>query len=82
MHHPGLVTDGERQLPGEDDRDLLLDVVMRRGRGARLEGDEVRHHGVGGDWPELQARNDGQRVEIADMDEAAGRVGRLADWSK
>ena len=56
VHHPGLAADRERELAGQDDRDLLLEVVVHRGRGVGLEGDEVRHHAVGGHRPELQAR--------------------------
>ena len=77
VHDPRLSADGELQLAGEDDRDLLLGVVVRRGDRVGLEPHEVGHHRVGGHGPELEARDHDQRVEVVDADEPGRRVRRL-----
>lgn len=74
VHDSGLSPDGERELPGQDDGDLLFGVVVCRGDGVGFEGDEVRDHGVGGHGAELEARDHGQRLESFDADEPSGRV--------
>jgi hypothetical protein len=78
VHDARLAADGERQLAGQHDRDLLLEVMVCRCDGVRLEPDEVRHHRLAVHRAELDPRDHDQRIEILDADEPRRRVRRLA----
>jgi hypothetical protein len=76
-HDSGLAADREVQLPRQDDRDLLLEMMVYRRVGVGLEPDEVRHHGRGGHRAELDARDHDQWIEVLDADEPRRLVRRL-----
>ena len=58
VHDPGLCPDRECELPEQDYCDLLLGVVVHRSDRIGLEGDEVRHHRIGGHGAKFEARDD------------------------
>jgi hypothetical protein len=77
VHDTRLSADRECQLAGQDDRDLLLEMVVCGRYGVGLEPDEVRHHGLARDGAEFDPRDHDQWIEVLDADEARWRVRRL-----
>src|SRR3954447_18908089 len=73
-----LVADREGQFAADHDRDLLLRMVVHVGDRVGLEGDEVRHHRVGGDRLEGDAGHEVERGKVAEAGPAAGLVGGFA----
>ena len=77
-----LVADRESQFAADDDRDLLLRMVVYVGDRVGLKGDEVRHHRVGGDRLEGDAGHEVERGKVAEVRPATGLVGGYAGRSK